>query len=71
MFRVATPELSEKELIDMLSVMHKRGCKDPKALCEAKEEDLYQSDVNYFRHDELQSSLFMICRTRGDVWTKD
>ncbi len=63
--------MSEKDLISVLSSMHKLGSKDPKALCEADASDLDLGNPNYNHRDELQSALFIICRSRGYVWTKD
>ena len=64
-------KMLESELITKLSNMHKLGSKDPKALCEAAASDFDLGDPNYNHRDELQSALFVICRSEGYIWARD
>jgi len=63
-------EMTEEEIITMLSGIHKDHSTDPETLCSAMLEDWGLGHADAGQYPALVGKLFKICFERGDEWTK-
>jgi hypothetical protein len=61
-------EMTEEEIIEKLSQMHKDNSTNPAVLCSGNFRDF--TEEHFQECEELRGKLFMICHSRGDNWTK-
>ena len=57
-------EMTEKEIIEKLSKMHKHNSTDPQILCSGTSRDFPKE--HFQECERLRSDLFRICYNRGD-----